>query len=367
MSRAVRHLAAVAALSLAWTLAPALASADDRPKDETPSEKIRKALDQPIDLELKESSLAKVIARFHEKTKLDIAIDRTGVLLGTMGIDPNADMPQPVEAKFKGTKVRDALRKVFEPYGLAPFIIDDAVLLTGEETGLMKQLRQRVDVDVDDVPLSAALKQLGRRKAVNLVVDQKAKKEAERKVSLRVEDVAMDTAVRLLAEQAGLKAARIDNVLYVTTPEQAMAIAAENRANVPNYGPYGPYWGPYGLPGTAGVLGGAVGVIGGAGLGGIAGLGGGAGFVGLGGGGGITGVPQRVLPPPPPVPVPKDEPPAKPLSQAPPRKPAVADGRPAAPLPVAVRPDLWAYSPGRPSAGARRCRRRCPSPEPRLS
>ena len=45
MSRVVRRLAVVAALALAWALAPAPASADDKPKGETPSEKIRKALE----------------------------------------------------------------------------------------------------------------------------------------------------------------------------------------------------------------------------------------------------------------------------------------------------------------------------------
>src|SRR5436305_995853 len=103
------------ALLLASTIALCFAcrsaAADDKPKDETPSEKVRKALDQPIDLDLKESSLAKVIERYHDKTKLDITLDRTPTL-AMMGIDPNADMPQPVEAKFKATKVRDALRKV---------------------------------------------------------------------------------------------------------------------------------------------------------------------------------------------------------------------------------------------------------------
>jgi hypothetical protein len=357
MSRAVPRLATIAVLSLVWVLAPA-ALADDKPKDETPSEKARKALDQPIDLDLKESSLAKVIARFHEKTKLDITFDRSP-LVGLMGIDPNADMPQPIEGKFKATKVRDALRKVFEPYGLRPFIVDEAVLLTSEEIGVAKQLKQRVDVDVDDVPLTQALKQLGRRKAINLVVDQKATKQAEKKVSLQVDDVAVETAVRLLAEQAGLKAARIDNVLYVTTPEQAASIAAENRANVPNpYWPYGPYGQFIGGPGGVGILGGGLGALG------IAGGGGGIGGLGgLGGGGGIMGVPPPRLLPPPPLPaappVPKEAP-AKPTSQVPPQRLAIAAADyPAAPAPfTGPRPEAWAWVASRPTVGARRTHHR---------
>jgi hypothetical protein len=353
MSRAVPRLATVAGLFLVWALAPAPAWADDKAKDETPTEKIRKALDQPIDLDLKESSLAKVIERFHEKTKLDIVIDRT-YLIGLGGvIDPNAET-QPVAAKFKGTKVRDALRKVFEPYGLAPFIVDDAVLLTNEELGLQKQLKQRVDVDIDEVPLAVALKQLGRRKAINLVVDQKATKQAEKKVSLQVEDVAMETAVRLLAEQAGLKAARIDNVLYVTTAEQAAGIAAENRANMPNFGPYGPNGMFMGMPGGVGAIG-ALGAFG------LAGAGGGL------GGGGIMGGPPRLLPPPPPKEDAKPALPvegAKPMSKVPSNGPVVAAADCAAfPQSFGGRLDLWAREAGRTKGGARRARRRVSPPE----
>jgi hypothetical protein len=352
MSRAILRLAAVAALPLVWALLPAPASADDRAKDETPSEKARKALDQPIDLDLKETSLAKVVERFREKAKLDITIDRTPVLLGLTPIDPNAEMPQPIEAKFKGKKVRDALRKVFEPFGLAPFVVDDAVLLTGEDTGIARQLKQRVDVDVDDVPLAQALKQLGRRKAMNLVVDQKAAKQGEKKVSLQVEDVPLETAVRLLAEQGGLKAARIDGVLYVTTPEQAASIAAENRANTPPYPPYGPY-GPNGMligvPGGVGLVGalGAFGVAGGGGL-----------------GGGVGGGPPRLLPPPPvPPEVPKLAPPAdppKPSGRAPATVPAVAAHGGPPDVPPVERPALWAREAGRSTEGVRRGRRRAP-------
>src|SRR5262245_6223382 len=103
MSRAVQSLAAGVALSFFWALTPASVSADDKAKDESPSEKVRKALDQPIDLELNESSLGKALERFREKTKLDIAFDRTVFFLLGMGpIDPNADMPQPVQGKFRG-------------------------------------------------------------------------------------------------------------------------------------------------------------------------------------------------------------------------------------------------------------------------
>jgi hypothetical protein len=340
MSRTVLFTT-LAALSLA--LPPA--RADEKAKDETPSDRIRKALDQPIDLELKEPSLAKAVERFRDKTHLDITFT-----------DPNPGAPQPIERKFKGIKVRDALRKTLEPWGLMPFIVDDAVLLTSEEDGIQKQLKQRIDVDVDEVPLAKAVKQLARRKAMNLIVDPKAAKQAEKKVTLQLEDVAVETAVRLLAEQAELKAARIDNVLYVTTPERAASIAAENRANQPNFNPYGPYAVP-GMIGGVGALGTPLGGIGVIGLGGLA---------GLGGGGGIMGRPVLPpLPPPSDVKPPKELPPDKPQGQAPRRRPILAAADTSDfPCPTVPRPEPWARPAGRSTVGSRRSRRRLPSPDP---
>jgi hypothetical protein len=40
-------------------------------------------------------------------------------------------------------------------------------------------------------------------------------------VTLQLEDVPLETAVRLLADLAGLKPVRLDNVLFVTTEERA--------------------------------------------------------------------------------------------------------------------------------------------------
>jgi type II secretory pathway component HofQ len=130
----------------------------------------------------------------------------------------------------KGIKTRDALKKVFSPYGLSPYTIEDEVFLAPEDVGVRRQLTQRVSLDLNDVPLADALKRLGRERAINLLVSNEGAKGAENKVSLQVDDVPLETAIRLLADQAGLRAARIDNVLIVTTPEHAKQINADNAA-----------------------------------------------------------------------------------------------------------------------------------------
>ena len=50
-------------------------------------------------------------------------------------------------------------------------------------------------------------------------------KEAKAPVSIQLEDVPLETAVRLLAEMAGLKPVRVGNVLFVTKKETANELA----------------------------------------------------------------------------------------------------------------------------------------------
>ena len=60
---------------------------------------------------------------------------------------------------------------------------------------------------------------------MNLVLDGRHQKEGSAKVSLQLEDVPLETAVRLLSEMAGLKALRLNNTMFVTTKD----VAAELR------------------------------------------------------------------------------------------------------------------------------------------
>jgi type II secretory pathway component GspD/PulD (secretin) len=81
---------------------------------------------------------------------------------------------------------------------------------------MMRQLKQHITVDVEKVELAKALEQLKRETATNIVLDAKAVKEGKTIVTLQIDDVPLETAVRLLAEMAGLKVVRNANVLYVT-------------------------------------------------------------------------------------------------------------------------------------------------------
>jgi hypothetical protein len=242
-----------------------------RADDPSPAEQVRKALDKPIDLDLKEDSLQKAVEKLREVTKLNITMHSgfsaadmanlfapggafPGILPGGGGtvpvlpggaIGPGAGpgtTTAAIQLTVKGIKTRDALKKIFSPYGLSPYIVEDEVFLAPEDVGVRRQLTQRISLDLNEVPLADALKRLGRERAINLLVSREGAKLAEKKISLQVDDVPLETAIRLLADQAGLRAARLDNVLIVTTPEHAKQINADNAArkaadNVPGFAP----------------------------------------------------------------------------------------------------------------------------------
>jgi hypothetical protein len=229
---------------------PAAALADpESPRNDTnstvesPAEKLRKALDQPRDLQIAEAPLPTVVSQLREQTRINFVLDSTTLL--TMGIDPNQ---WTVGLRLQNTRLRVGLRTMLNPYHLSCVIVGDAALITTEDMAVSRQLRQRVSLDLDQVPLSRALRQLARETATNVLVDAKVHKESETPLTLQLDDVPLETAVRLMAEMVGLKPVRLGNVLYVTSK----ASAAELRSD-PDLAPN-----PGGAPGMPGQPGGFV-------------------------------------------------------------------------------------------------------------
>jgi hypothetical protein len=208
-------LAAGLALTLALTPAALLAAPvapDNKDKTASPAEKIKKQLDQNISLEITEQPLTLALNQIREQTKINFVIDKWTIQ--QMGLDPEQ---MPVNVKLKDVKVRTGLRSVLSPYNLGYAIIGDTVLISTDDMAMHRQMKQRVSVELEKVDLAAALKQLSRETATNLMLDTRVGKEAKAEVSLQMEDVPLETAVRLVSEMAGLKPVKVGNVLFVTT------------------------------------------------------------------------------------------------------------------------------------------------------
>jgi len=227
-------------LVLAWSLSHAAVFGGEKTA-ESPAEKVKKALDQPIVLDFAGNSLQEGLQHLKEKTRVNFEVDYT--TLQQMGIlIPENMVPTPVNLKSdRGGKVRQSLMRMLSPYNLSYVILDDTVLITTDEMGLHRQMRQRVAVDVNEQPLNTALKDLARRTALNLIIDPRVAKDAQTPVTLQMEDATLETAVRLLAELGNLKSVRMGNVLFVTSEARAEKIRREDAQTRPLHDPrFGP-------------------------------------------------------------------------------------------------------------------------------
>jgi hypothetical protein len=333
----------VALFVLTFGPAALRADGDNKAPTETAAEKIRKALDQVKDLEIDNKPLDEAVNQLREQTGVNFVIDRANVPPGHFagaGLDafPLNYAGQQVRILAHGTPLRVALRKALRQNNLAFAVVGDEVLITTPEKAIERVVRQPTSVSVNGQPLAKALDQLAAATGANIVFDPKAaNKEGQTTVSLRLDEVPLETAVELLADGAGLKTVRRDNVLFVTTEAKADKMRKDAPPPFPS-NPTSPTWpggvGVVGAPGfqiaggagNLGLVGGIGGGLGALGIGGMGALGIGGGMGALGIGGGALGIAGGVNPPVPltpplpakPTPTKKDEKKDKPKPTVPP-------------------------------------------------
>jgi RNA polymerase sigma factor (sigma-70 family) len=78
-----------------------------------------------------------------------------------------------------------------------------------------------VSLAIQNQPLSGAVDDLRKMTGANIVLDARCKDEAKELVSGTFDDVRLFTALTVLGDMCGLKPAYVNNVYYVTTPENA--------------------------------------------------------------------------------------------------------------------------------------------------
>ncbi len=225
----------------------------DAQSDKPASEAIRKALDASGNFDFTGVNLAGVMGTLSEQYKINIVLDRNVIQM--MGFEPEI---MNVELKMKEGKLRTALRSIVGQYNLTFAIVGETLLITTEEMAVYRQLKQRVNVDFDAVPLNKALKELSTKYGVNVIIDPRSikSKAAENPVTLQAEDVPFEAAVRLMCEMADLKPARMGNVIFVTTEARADKLK-DGDSLVPSPSPTM----PMGIPGVFGGLGAGLGLV----------------------------------------------------------------------------------------------------------
>lgn len=111
-----------------------------------------------------------------------------------------------------------------------------------------------VYASLEKQPLEQALKTLASRAAFSVILDARVGDKAKTPVTAALKNVPLDTAVRLLADMADLRSVLIDNTLYVTSPENADRLEAEQTRR--RIGVFGEVPGGFGFQGGIGILGG---------------------------------------------------------------------------------------------------------------
>ncbi len=150
------------AVILSAVLVPALAialAAPAEPKPETPTlaEKVRKDLSRTVALKIDNKPLSAAVDALRDAAKMNIVLDSVTVQQ-QLGFTP--DMSPPFSIDLKDAPVRTALREIADSFGLTYVVIDDTVILTTDDMAMMRQMRQRVNVDMDKVDLATALRQM---------------------------------------------------------------------------------------------------------------------------------------------------------------------------------------------------------------
>jgi hypothetical protein len=193
---------------------------------DSPIERYRQALEQPVSVDFQGATLDVVLATLRDKTRLQFVFDA----------DRNNPAGPPyyadeitVTMKHDNVKLRTLLRSLLAPRHLNWAFLpeEEAVVVSSPARVTDRLLGQHVDLDWRGRPLAEALAKLGQDFGVNVVLDPRQAELAKAPQTLRLTEVPLEAAVRLAAETAGLKAVRVANVLLVTSRETAAELQRE--------------------------------------------------------------------------------------------------------------------------------------------
>jgi len=157
-----------------------------------------------------------------------------------------ANPPIPPMKTTLDVVLRKILARVEVPSGATYIVRKDRVEITtgnalrtelglpklqdGEEPGEVVLVTRKINREA----LRRVLNDIAEETGQNIVLDPRAKKEADTELTLNLTNVPLDTALSLLADLAGLDVVRMDNVYLVTMPSNA---STWRRKLAPKEGP----------------------------------------------------------------------------------------------------------------------------------
>jgi hypothetical protein len=196
-------------------------------------------IDKPFDGDLKD-----ILEYLSDRFELTFIIDPVAFRNSDPPLD-NVDSTKMNLPKLPGVKLHTVLRLLLDPIGGTYFVHGDFIEITTYKA-LRKKLGYQavpawdrteasylgdpVHLLAKEMPFADAVRELADASGANIVIDIRAKEQAKKPVTATLQQAPLRTAVRVLADMVELKVVALDNILYVTTPENAEKIAKEEAA-----------------------------------------------------------------------------------------------------------------------------------------
>ena len=201
-------------------------------------------IDKPFDGDFKD-----ILEYISDRYELTFIIDSVAF----KNVDPpldNVDTTKSKLPKLPGVTLHTVLRFLLDPIDGTYFVRRDFIEITtrkalrerlGNEptTSLEWQgsaaktlLGEPVNLNAKEMSFADAVRELADTTGANIVIDPRAKEIARKPITATLQQAPLRTALRVLADMVELKVVALDNILYVTTPENAEKFAKEVAANL---------------------------------------------------------------------------------------------------------------------------------------
>jgi hypothetical protein len=207
---------------------PATTPGQPQPAQQMTASAIRYILERPIEFEWAQGPLKDFLSFLSDRNMFPVVID-TEAFKQESGMDADKQLEQKVQLeKVSGQKLGTVLQLVLAQVQADYQIRDGSVFIIPKSWVTSGRiLAEPVQSAFDRLPLEKALEQLSDLTGVSVVLDVRAAEKAQVAVTAHLAHVPLKTAVRILADMADLRSVELDNVLYVTTPENARKLEAE--------------------------------------------------------------------------------------------------------------------------------------------
>jgi hypothetical protein len=208
-----------------------------KPNEPVGAKAIRDKLSRPVTLEngvQPNTSLRDAREFISDQYEVTILVDTQA--FKAEGIDAIEEMPVRL-SRMVGVKLSTVLRLLLAQIDATYLIRSSHIEITTSKHAWPefwrigeRNLAPRVNIEFEKRSLHEALQELSDSSGISVVVDSRASDKAKTSVTATLNNVPIDTAVLILADMADLRSVTLDNVLYVTTKENAELLRARQES-----------------------------------------------------------------------------------------------------------------------------------------